>query len=158
MRVVRWLIETDLWIPLAIVLIGTLVIGGTLYFSGALGFFMGMGDSEAARNAAYDRAEVFLEELREGRHDQAASHVALTGQGAGQDEISEILATEGALRGLSGGQLGFYRRRGETAVISGTLDVAGGQVACDIHLVRRAGEWWVTQLVLSGRPVFAGGR
>lgn len=154
MRAIRWLIETDLWIPLAIVAISGVVIGGILYLSGAFAL-LGLGETDGGRAAAYEQAEQFLEALGDGRHEDAAGHVLLPGRSPGQREVARVLRSEAGLRGLTGGQLGHYRRRGETAVISGTLRVTDGQLACDVHLSRREGQWWISQLVLNGRPVFS---
>ena len=138
---------------------GVLVVGFVLvmgFFLGGLGSVFSLPKSPE-RDAVYRRAEAFLGSLVERRYERAWAVVDQPDGGPGFEDFRAAMTGNRWVAGLTGAGLGSYRNFGDAATLSGSLEADGGTVAGELHLARRDGQWYVTELVVAGRPVFPAG-
>ncbi len=149
------LFESDTWILWAILagVIAVLALGAFL-----VGLPFGGGADERSRNAAFGRTEAFFAALRDQRRDDATAMFAdAAGTRPSAAIVAERVREAPVLTAIGTGHFRRYRRTGGSAVVSGTISSADEhtQVGFELHMVRAADDWQITELVLGGRPLLA---
>lgn len=138
---------------------GALVVAFVLgmgYFLGGLGSVFSLPESPE-RDAVYRRAEVFLGGLVERNYEKSWAVMDRSGPNPPRFEGFRAAVTGNRwLAGLRGAGLGSYTNYGDAATLSGSFASEAGEVAGEIHLVRQDDDWFVTQVVVAGRPVLPG--
>lgn len=150
----------DLYLLLAMVGGIALVLLAGLYFGGFLGGWSARLSETSER--VHERAESFLVAIRDQRYGDA---LELMEPRYRRDvplaAFRETVRGDRFLPSIHSGDLGRVRTYGgSAAVLSGSLTGDGGTLDAEIHLTLADSDWYVTEVVLGGRPVLSrdGGR
>lgn len=144
--------KSDLYSFLVVIgsLAFVLLIG--LYFSGMLGGWA--WQLRATSDRVYKRAESFLTAVQEDRYADARALMEPQYRASiPLAEFKRIVTGNPFLATIHSGKLGSVRTYDDaTAVLSGSLTAATRTLRAEIHLVLIDGHWYVSEIVLGGRP------
>lgn len=144
--------RSDLYLLLALFggIALTLLVG--LYFSGLLGGWA--WQLRATSDRVFERAESFLTAVQEDRYADAWALMEPRYRASlPLAEFKRVVTGDPFLATVHAGKLGRVRTfEGATAVLSGSLTAAKRTLRAEIHLVRVDESWYVSEIVLGGRP------
>lgn len=123
-----------------------------LYFSGLLGGWA--WQLLATSKRIHGRVDSFLVAVQEDRYADAL--VLMEPRYRAQvplPEFKQIVTSNPFLATIHSGKLGHLRTYDDaTAVLSGSLTAATRTLRAEIHLVLADGKWYMSEIVLGGRP------
>lgn len=144
--------KSDLYLLLGIFGGTALTVLVVLYFSGLLGGWA--SQLLANSNRIHGRVDTFLVAVQEDRYADALklmepryrAQMPLT-------EFKRTISGNPFLATIRAGKLGRLRTFDDaTAVLSGSLTAATRTLRAEIHLVLIDGNWYISEIVLGGRP------
>lgn len=123
-----------------------------LYLSGLLGGWSWQLLTRS--NRIHGRVELFLTAVQDDRYEDALALMEPRyRESVPPAQFESVITGNPFLSTIQSGKLGRLRTfEDATAVVSGSMTAATRTMRAQIHLVRVDGTWWLSEIVLGGRP------